>query len=435
MSLAERVWGALNALRSPHPSYLRRFSVPVEALATARPPISGRLLDWQTTTPQYPPANFRTFTTFGYRHNTVFRRCVDVLGGAACQARVTVVERGTARPMPLHPMLRVFREPAPRVTEKTLWKRFIQDGYTTGNAIWEKVRAVGSDEVVELWRMEPGRTAIEPDQNGVPRRYLYSIMGKWWPIPAENILHWKFPDPLQPYFGIPPIYSAFRDLSVDNELIDHFKVTLQNLAVPAVVLEHEEAIEEEEAEEARRKWKMKYGGFRKGEPAVVGGGTKVNVIGMDMQKMAISELISTSESRIAMVHGVPMMLLGRSGTLADPTRANYAEAKEHFYTDTVLPLLSEIAEELTAFLLSEWEGADQLEAMFDTTGIPVLQEAKLRRGTAASKLFTDGLVSRHESQRLAGVAVHGPDVFYRSSNIGGIVPADAQEEVLELTEA
>jgi HK97 family phage portal protein len=425
----------LSSVLRGEPRYLRRFQVSNDELATTRPPVSARLADWQSTVPQYPPSNFRTFSTFGYRQNPVFRRCVDLLCDAACQADLVVLDDRTDRPVIGHPMIDVFRRPAPRVTQATLWTRFVQDAYTTGNAFWELVRDE-EGQVVELWRLDPQRVAIQPGVNGVPARYLYSVNGQWLPIPAEDVLHWRFVDPLQPWWGVPPIYSAFRDLSVDNKLTDHFQVSLQNFGVPAVVLEHNEEINAEDAERARRSWMAKYSGFRRGEPAIVGRGTKVNVIGMDLSKMAIGDLSSTSETRIAMVHGTPMILLGRSGTQGDPTRANYAESKEHFWTDTVTPLLSKVAGEISAGILwPNWDTDAILRADFDISSVPVLQEARLRRGKQAAEIFTAGVVSRWEAQRLAGFKLHGPDVFYRSSNVAGIIPANSDVEVLELTEA
>lgn len=434
MSIRDRLSGALvrGLIRLQGPP-IRKFRLTADSIqpANVRPPVAGRLLDWMTTTPQYPPSRFRTFVTFGYRRNTVFRTCVDLLANSCGQADLQVVERRTRMPVPDFPALQALRYPAPRVTERELWKRFVIDFFTMGNALWEKVRDISTGEVVELWRLDPGRVAIEPDPMRVIKRYLYNVAGQWYPIAPEDVLHWKAPDPLQPYFGIPPIYSAFRDLAVDNEITDHFKVTLQNLAIPAVVLEHPEAVTEPEADEAKRMWMRNYGAENLGKPAVIGGGTKVTVIGMDMQKLAVGDLIGTSESRIAMAHRVPIILLGRSGTLADPTRSNYAEAKEHFWFDTIVPLLSEMADQVTRFIIAEFDPTGGYEATFDTSEVPVLQEARLRRGEKAASLFTAGLVSRHQSQRLAGVAVHGPDVFYRSANVGGVIPADATTEVIE----
>ena len=433
--------------------YLRRFQIQqrdIMELEAARIPVAGRLLSWQTQIPHYPPANFRTMVTRGFRYNTVVRRCQGILTSNFCQATLDVQEALTGQSLlkreatgPLADTAReivgLFRrggriKPVPSRTEKRLWTHFLQDVFTYGNALWEKVRGVGTGRVVELWRLHPQQVAVEVSKNRGVTRYLYNVGGKWWPIPLQNVVHWLFPDPDQDFFGLPPLFSALRDLETDNQLVDHLKITLQNLAVPTTVLEHEATLTEEAAREAKRKFRRSFGGLRRGEPAVVGKGTKVNVIGLDMQKMRIGDLVATSEARLAMAHGVPLILLGRSGTQGDPTRANYAEAREHFWTDTMSPLLEEVAEQVTAFLIPEWDTTGQLVAGFNTSKVALLQEAKLRRLERASKAFRDGTVSRHVAQRTAGVETHGPDVLYRRDDVAAVIPAADTTETVQLEE-
>lgn len=401
-------------------------------LRASRKSVAGKLAEWQTVTPQYPQSNMRTFITSGYRSNPALRACVDMLARTFNQGRLCVVEEATGREVPGHEMLPLVGYPTNVKGSKDRWRRTIQDLYLTGNALWEKVRAKGSDDVVELWRLDPLRVRIE--LAGGDRwiaRYWYEVAGTWYPIPARNVVHWMFPDPLDPgWFGIPPIFSAARVLSIDNELVDQLQITLQNKAVPAVALEAGEgaSVDENMAEEARRMWRKRTGGKRQGDVAVLPANLKVKVIGMSWSDMALGEVISVPESRIAMVHGIPMILLGRSGTQADPTRANFRESKLHFWFDTINPLHTDIAELITLYLLPEFPQWQGLIAKFDTSQVPILQEARLGRADKAAGLFKVGMVSRHVAQTMGGIENHGPDVFYRSSLIDAVFPADATEE-------
>lgn len=391
--------------------------------------VGGKLANWQTTTPQYPAASMRSFITNGYRQNPVQRSCVDMLARTFTQGRIQVVDQSTGRPVPAHGMIDAIRYPTNVRGENDRWRRTIQDLYLTGNAIWEKVRAKGSDDVVQIWRLDPLRVRIELSEAEWISRYWYEVGGTWYPIPARNIVHWMFPDPLDPgWFGIPPIMSAARVMSVDNQLTDQLKVTLQNRAIPSIVLEAPEhiAVDEDRADESRRMWKKKYGGRNLGNVAVTD--LSVKVIGMTWEEMAIGDVISVPESRIAMVHGIPMILLGRSGTQADPTRANFREAKLHFWFDTMLPLQTDIAELASIFLLPEFPGWQGHAVQFDTSEVPILQQARLERADRARSLFRDGMVSRYIAQTLGGIENHGPDVFYRSSMIDAVFPASATTE-------
>lgn len=455
--LRTRIRAAFGALRGADPwevaligagrplaRHEREFEIESSALASlghlhemrAHRAIGGKLAKWQQTIPHYAPASIRTFIELGYRRNVPIRACIDMLSRTFSQGRLCVVD-STDKEQKGHELPGLIMNPTNVRGSSDRWKRTIQDLYLAGNAFWEKVRGQGNGKVVELWRLDPQRIAIEPDPVTYIKRYLYQVGGIWHPIPAENVVHWMFPggggtesDP--GYFGIPPIFTALRVVGTDNELIDVLKVTTENRAVPAVVLEtDDEDLDDGGAEEARRGWRKRQGGNRRGDIAVMPKGVKVKVIGMNWREMAIGDVIAIPESRIAMVHGVPRILLGSAGDaggLPGTGGSRIREAKEHFWTDTILPLQTDIAELITLYLLPEFGGPDGLHAFFDTSAVPVLQEARLRRADKSRQLFRDGLASRHVAQRMGGIAQHGPDVFYRSSAIEAVFPADATEE-------
>ena len=421
----------------------RHFEIDAASIATpgqlagirAKRAVGGKLASWQTTIPHYSPSSTRTFIRKGYRGNVPVRACIDMLSRTFSQGRLCIVDSDD-KEQKEHDLPGLIMTPTNVRGASDRWTRTIHDLYLSGNAFWEKVRGVGTGRVVELWRLDPQRIAIEPDPVTYIKRYLYQVGGTWHPIPAENVVHWQFPagggtehDP--GYFGLPPIATAMPVVDTDLELIDTLKVTSQNRAIPAVWIETEDPdLEEGGGQEARRAWRKKYGGKNRGDVAVMPKGIKVHVIGMNWKEMAVSEVIAVPESRIAMIHGIPRILLGMGdgGGLPGSGGSRIREAKEHFWTDTVLPLQTGIAEIITIYLLPEFGPVAGLQAVFDTSKVPVLQEARLRRAEKARTLFRDGLASRHVSQTMGGIQNHGPDVFYRSSAIEAVFPADATEE-------
>lgn len=441
------------ALRSSDglPGYVRTQTVGAgEIVEQPRQSVAGRLLSWQVRTPHHPPATFNAFVYHGWRRNTVFRRSVEIIARSASRAPIDVVDPidhqsltrrtagGGADPDALRFVSLIRRggrvRPVPGLSGKVLLYQMWQDLFVFGNALFEKVRS-RSGRCVELWRLDPRYVAVEPDPYRGVKRYLYNAHGTWWPIELRDVVHLMHTDPDQPWFGVPPIHTALRDVSVDNELVDFFKLTLENFAVPPAVLESDggpEGIEldDEAAEEARKTWRERYGRKRRGDIAVLPPGVKVKVIGLDFKKLAVGDLVATSESRIAMAHGIPMILLGRSGTQADPTRANYHEAKEHLWTDTIAPLHEVAAELLSIGLLGEFVPEDRGEVAFDVSRIAVLQAARLKRALDAAKVFESGMISRRVGQRMGGLEEHGPDVFYRR-NVDAVVDADAEVETIE----
>ena len=415
--------------------------IPAQSLATyqelqARRAQAGRLAPWQTNQPQYPKLNSSTFIHEGYRKNAIIRASIDMIARNVDNTRFRVIG-SDRKEIEDHPLVAAAQVPTNGATQKERWRRVIQDLYLTGNAVWEKVRRKDGAGVAEMWRLDPLQIRIEPSATKFIEKYWYFVAGKWHPIDPANIVHWKFPDPIDPgYFGIPPLLSAARDMAVDNTLTDSMKVTLQNQATPATVLTMppNTTIDEDAAEETRRKFRARTSGDRLGDVAVVDGGVTVDVIGMSWKDMDLGNVISVPETRIASVHGTPMILLGRGGSNGDPTHSNYEQARSQFWGDTMLPLLCMLAEVASVQLLPDFRGsAAGDECEFDTASVPSLQADKIARLKDASAVFALGGISSYVMQQLGGVETHGEDVFHIPTSVDQIVPvgerADTPEEV------
>lgn len=380
----------------------------------ARRALAPRQPEWMTHVPQYPRASMTRFRK-AYRNNSVFHACINFYSRTFNRGILQVVDVDDV-PTKKHPALALFRRPNPFKTPSALWSAFIQDAFTTGNGLFEKVHGVGSDRTVELWRLDPYRIAIEPHPRKYIRRYLYEIGGQWFPIPTKNVIHFAFPDPDEPYFGLPPILAASRSMAADDEAVDYLKVMLENKGTPPVVLEHEMDVTPGQARQAQRSYKRQVGGENRGKPLVIGRGTKAKVLGLSLRDMVVGEVIASTETRIAQVHGIPSSVLGRSGTQGDPTRTNAREAYALVWNDVIEPFLQWIAELLTCFLLYEFDPSGELRFRFDTSNVDVLQSARMERAKLAADIFKKTLVTRHHAQRLAGIPVHGDDEFFGSKD-------------------
>lgn len=398
------------------------------------------LADWQSHTPQYPPGNTRTIRRAGYRGNDVFRACVDTLVSSVTAGVLQIIDAQTREPYGVHPLLDIIsrggrHRPVPGMTAATLIGSMVRDRYTDGNALLQKIRNARG-EVVELWRLDPAYVGVVPKRGGI-ERYAYNVGGIWHPIPTEDVIHWMVPDPEQPYFGVPPIVAALRDLAIANGLADHVKITIQNWAVPPVVLKSDQPLQETDAQKARDQWKQRYGGAHQGDVGVFGHGMDAKVIGLNMKDLAAVELAGLADDAICAVHRVPPILIA-GGSKGDPTRANYSEAKEQLWYDAVIPLQNELADQFSIFLLPEFDGdrdpygwsSPPARCSWDNSGVEVLAKAAIARAKDAAESFRAGLISRHAAQRLARLETQGPDVFYRPGSVGGIVSADSEIETM-----
>lgn len=375
----------------------------------------------------------------GFRGNAVVWTCIDRRAKAFIQGDFVVRNRATRQPVP-HDLERLLSrggrlKRTPGVTERRIWTELVQDLGVFGNGIWQRVPGSRSGRTVELWRIDPRYVAIKPTERSSPfaglaggsdiEAYLIQTEGGWVPVPPSEIIHWMYPDPHQPWWGLPPLYAAIRDLATDNQLVDHQALTMQNFGVPLAVLELENFEEPDRIKEIRQEWQKSVTGSQRGKIAVAHGGARVKVLGLSMEQLSIHKLAAMSTSRLAMIYGVPTILISESGSMSTGGYGvAWDAAEKHFHFSTIGPLGDAVGENLTQSEMPD----GPLECAFDFSRVPVVQEARLERASKASTIFGAGLVSRHAAQRLADLAEAGPDVFYRPSGVDAVIPADATIE-------
>src|SRR5690606_1528214 len=75
--------------------------------------------------------------------------------------------------------------------------------YLSGNIFWEKVRS-RAGRVVELWPLRPDKVRIIPDEDDFISGYQYEVGGRLFPLDVADVIHFKLPNPTDPFFGLAP---------------------------------------------------------------------------------------------------------------------------------------------------------------------------------------------------------------------------------------
>jgi len=111
--------------------------------------------------------------------------------------------------------------------------------------------------------------------------------------------------------------------------------------------------------------------------------------------MDFIQLRREAAREIALACGVPPMLLGLPG---DNTYANYREANQAFWRQTIIPLVSKTAAGLQGWLSAFFgEGADIAP---DLDAVPALAE---ERAVLWKRLSDASFISEEEARDLAGL--------------------------------
>jgi HK97 family phage portal protein len=293
---------------------------------------------------QYPTDNFLDNAIGGYGKNEVVFACIQEISSSLAEAPI---ESRDADGMPVltDTTVDLIRRPNPFMSEYEFWETTVNHLYLAGNAYWMKIKT-GRGKVKEIWPLRPDRMRIVPDQDKYIKNYLYNLDGKNYPIKAEDIVHFKFPNPADDLMGMSPLRPALRQIATDNDATDFSKVMLQNGGVPSGILKIPEPLSREARQRIKSQWKQSYGGSKRGEIAVLEGDTSFEQISMDMQSLAFADLRGISESRICMVFGVPPIIIGAKVGLDKASYANYKEARESFWEETISALHRRLASKL-----------------------------------------------------------------------------------------
>lgn len=385
-----------------------------------------KVLPWQDGTPQYLEDNYRDLAKGGFSKNELVYACITELSSSVPEAPMRIYSN-EEEALNEHPFRLLMKRPNPWLTEFELWEMTVIYLMLSGNAYWEKVRN-RSGQVVEIIPLRPDRVHIIPSEENYIEGYEYELGGRMYKIPEQDVIHFKLPDPLNDFLGMPPLRAGVRATSVDNEATDFVKSLLENKAIPGVVITTQSQIDEDLTKRLTKKWKQKFGGKNRGEPAFLQEGMDIKSVGLNMQELAFPDLRTISETRICAVFGVPPILVGAKTGLDRSTFSNYEEARKSFWQETIFPLLRRLADVVNLKLIPEF-GAGNYEAKFDTTEVTALQIVENEKWGRADKAYNSGILKLNEARAEIGKdPVDDGDVF-KSEHARMSMPPEMQTEM------
>ncbi|MGD9543850.1 MAG: phage portal protein, partial [Methylocystis sp.] len=322
--------------------------------------------------PHWSARNSTTLTREGYERNAVCHRCVRMVAEAAASVPWLVYE-GREEAID-HPLISLIERPNPFDTSASFIETICANLLLYGNAYVESVLI--DDELRELYALRPDRMSIEAGRNGWPAAFIYRALGQEARYEMrgegiEPILHIKFFNPLDDYYGFPPLAAAQVALDTHNAASFWNKALLDNSARPsgALVYAGPEGAHLTDAQFSRLKEELEEnfsGATNAGRPLLLEGGLDWKALSLSPKDMDFTESKAGAAREIALAFGVPPLLLGLPG---DNTFSNYTEANRAFWRQTVLPLVARVQKSFQAWLQPGFGtfrldyNADRLEAL------------------------------------------------------------------------
>lgn len=329
-----------------------------------------------------PDSAFASIVNSAYRTSGPVFSCILARAMLFSEARFQWQELRDGRPGRLfgNQALALLEEPWPNGTTGEMLWRAEQDVSLAGNAYLRLHRG-------RLWRLRPDWMTIvlgsQMEVDDPSEAIDAEVIGFIWkptglgkrgvPLLPEEVMHWSpIPDPLFTYRGMSWLTPVLREVAADNQAVIHKQVFFENGATPNLVVMPDATVSYDEFKEFREDFADQHEGvWNAYKTLFLGGGSKVEKVGMTFKEMDYSVLQGNVETRIAAAAGVPPIVAGFSEGLEAATYSNYGQARRKFGDHFARPQWRSFAAAV-AKLLPQPPGGNRL--WYDDRDIAFLRE-------------------------------------------------------------
>jgi len=250
-----------------------------------------------------------------------------------------------------------------------------------GEAYWVVLKQGQSPR--EIWMVRPDWIKVIPGRDSIVDHYSYHPGGglNKVDIPRENMIPFKYFNPLNPYRGKGSIQAAALPFDIHNFAQEYNRNFFFNSAIPSMVFTTEQKLSEATVKRFVNQWQASYGGRSKSNKvAFLGNGLKVDKISVGGRELDFNEQQRMLRDDILAVFKVPKTVLGLTD---DVNRSNAKATTIAFMERVVTPRMRKFVGVLNEFLLPMYSD-DSL--FFDFTDpAPEDAEMKLKRYENALK--------------------------------------------------
>jgi len=277
-----------------------------------------------------------------------------------------VVEQGA-----IHDLLSTVN---PHWTPNRLWQMTVMALDLWGEAFWVLERGQdGQQRPREIWWARPDRMRLVPDPDNYVKGWIYEWNGQRLAFTPGEVIWFRHPNPLDEFAGLSPIAATRLALDTghaalrSNHNVFSNGVQLAGVVSPA---DKDSTWTRDQVEALRDLLDRRFRGVDKAHRlAVLGQAATFTPMSISPKDAQFIELMKWTRTDACMVYGVPPELIGdQDGS----TYNNVQQAHTGFWTDTLIPLASMLAGELTEQLLPMF-GTEADACAFDLSNVAALQ--------------------------------------------------------------
>ena len=395
---------------------------------------------WRIGVPQWHLTDYDTYVAEGFNLNTLIYSAimykVRAMTAAPLRAWTGDVESPELLPAD-EPLQQLLQRPNPHQSFNEFQQQNIVYLNVDGNSYILMDRPAANAPPEAMYSLRPDRIFIVPavvDGVATIGGFLYVkegasafgrlsvvdkiakvMSGEVIMIPPQDMMHVKLPNPGDPLegmgYGLSPISSLARSADVANAITHFLKLFFDNGVVLPGILSTDQPLTENVVGRIRERWKEYYGGYDKWaeQVGVLERGLTYQRIGLPFNEMGFDEQDQRNESRILGPLGVPPILVGSRLGLLRSTYANYKEARQAFWQDTMEPE-NNLFEVDYQFYLNQ----DDTFVRYDYSRVPAFQEIRQQKQDRFATGWETGGITRNEYRRSLGLSQTDDGDVYRT---------------------
>lgn len=325
--------------------------------------------------------------------------------GAGMSAKVFAVKGGQKSEVPDHIFYQIFKSPNPYEGSFEFMEKMLQSLDIFGNCFISKEKVAGT---FELYVLNPQYVGIIPDPKTKIKLYRYYINGQSVDYKPEEIIHIKYANPSDPYFGLPPLAPAADVLTFEKNRLSFANQYFINGAIPVGVVETEQVLGESVLKSIRGDWvKIHQGVANSHKVGILQGGLKYRPITSPIKELDFPGLKKMSKDDILAIYKVPESILGsQDGTGASEGKS----AITAFWRSCVIPRLKRIESAINRGLSVDVFGQGSFVFEFDLSDVVALQDTKTDTASYLSSMVSSSIMTLNEARAAVGLPAL-PDDF------------------------
>ena len=316
-----------------------------------------------------------------------------------------------------HPLLDLLDKPNPETIKADALYIVQSHKKLAGDAFWLKIRTNG--QVTSLRSLPPDRIILnlrpptETDPTCIESyHYQDTISGNKVDVTymPEDIIHFKKPNPKNPFRGLGAVEALADTIDLDNLTTDTTLSFFKNGAINNFVLSTEAKITDEQLRRLRGELRASYGGSSNAyKTMILGGGLKPVDISYSNKDQEFLGQLEWYRDKIMYGFGNTKASLGM---IDDVNRASHEGSIIEWKRNTIKPDMESIVGALNEFLVPEF-GENLVLGFCD----PV-PEDRADDIAEAEALFKAGIIMRSEARELLEYESDESDnVYYQPNNV------------------